>query len=92
MNNFGELLEKLAAKQFDALIGVSESVWLDAKESPYILDTLKKRLDVKLTASGEVCALCSVRPWTSGALPSALNDLARSVHRREHHRGQPRVD
>ncbi len=67
MNNFGELLEKLAAKQFDALIGVSDGVWLDAEEGSYILDTLKKKLDVKLTASGEVHALCSVRPWTSGA-------------------------
>lgn len=46
MNNVGEVLEKLAAKQFDALIGVSEAVWLDAKESPYILDTLKQKLEL----------------------------------------------
>jgi hypothetical protein len=46
MNNVGEVLERLAAKQFDALIGVSEGVWLDAKESPYMLDTLKQKLEL----------------------------------------------
>ncbi len=46
MNNVSEVLEKLAAKQFDALIGVSEAAWLDAKESPYILDTLKQKLEL----------------------------------------------
>jgi len=46
MNNVEEVLEKLAAKQFDALVGVSESVWLDAKESPYLLDVLKQKLEL----------------------------------------------
>jgi hypothetical protein len=46
MNNVGEVLEKLAAKQFDALVGVSESAWLDAKESPYILDGLRQKLEL----------------------------------------------
>jgi hypothetical protein len=41
-----EVLEKLAAKQFDALVGVSESAWLDAKESPYALDGLKQKLEL----------------------------------------------
>jgi hypothetical protein len=46
MKNVAELLENLAAKQFDALVGVSESAWLDAKESPYFLDGLKQKLEL----------------------------------------------
>jgi hypothetical protein len=46
MKNVAEVLEKLAAKEFDALVGVSESAWLDAKESPYFLDGLKQKLEL----------------------------------------------
>lgn len=41
-----ELLEKLVAKDFEGLIGFSEGVWLDAKESPYVLDTQKQKLEL----------------------------------------------
>src|SRR5579863_4430710 len=41
-----ELADKLAAKEFEALIGVAESVWLDAKKSPYMLDTPKQKLEL----------------------------------------------
>ena len=46
MNSVGEVLGKLAATQFDALIGVSEGVWLDAKETPYLVETLKQKLEL----------------------------------------------
>jgi hypothetical protein len=46
MRNVAAVLEKLAARQFDALVGVSESGWLDAKESPYILDGMKQKLEL----------------------------------------------
>jgi predicted HTH transcriptional regulator len=44
MNNVAEVLKKLTAKQFDALIGTPEGAWLDAKESPYVLETPKQKL------------------------------------------------
>jgi hypothetical protein len=42
MNNAQDILDKLATREFNALIGVTESVWLDAKECPYVLDTTKQ--------------------------------------------------
>ena len=41
-----EVLEKLETRDFHALIGIAESVWLDAKESPYLLDTPKQKLEL----------------------------------------------
>lgn len=46
MNPVSEVLEKLAAKDFEGLIGLWESVWLEAKESPYILDAPKQKLEL----------------------------------------------
>ncbi len=91
MNNVGEVLDKLAAKRFDALIGVSGGVWLDAKESPYILDALKQKLEL----AKDVSALAnSVEPVcriggnsqtgndraTIGSLPESLTDSSGQGH------------
>lgn len=46
MNTPQEVVDKLAAKAFDSLIGVAESGWLDAKQSPYVLDTQKQKLEL----------------------------------------------
>lgn len=46
MNNVKEILEKLTAKQFDALLGLYENGWLEAKGSPYVLDSLKQKLEL----------------------------------------------
>jgi hypothetical protein len=46
MNNPRDVLDKLAAGEIDTLIGIAEGVWLDAKESPYILDTTKQKLEL----------------------------------------------
>ena len=46
MDHAREILEKLTARDFDALIGVAESVWLDAKDRPYVFDTTKQRLEL----------------------------------------------
>src|SRR2546423_1265356 len=46
MKSTAEVLEKLEARDFDSLIGIAESVWLDAKETPYPLDTLKQKLEL----------------------------------------------
>src|SRR5260370_41826673 len=46
MNNAQKVLDKLAAGEFNALIGIAESVWLDAKECPYVLDTMKQKLEI----------------------------------------------
>lgn len=40
------VLEKLDAKDFGALVGMAECVWMDAKESPYVLDTPKQKLEL----------------------------------------------
>lgn len=39
-----DVLEKLEAKDFEALIGLVENEWLDAKETPYHLDLPKQKL------------------------------------------------
>src|SRR5580658_3470968 len=46
MNSPKEVLEKLAAGDFQSLIGITESAWIDAKEMPYILDTPKKKMEL----------------------------------------------
>jgi len=46
MNSPKEVLEKLLAGDFQSLIGITESVWIDAKEIPYILDTPKKKMEL----------------------------------------------
>lgn len=46
MNSAQEVLEKLAAGEFAALIGLAECVWLDAKEFPYVFDTTKQKLEL----------------------------------------------
>jgi hypothetical protein len=39
------VLEELAAKNFESLVGVSEGVWLEAKQSPYVFETPKQKLE-----------------------------------------------
>lgn len=46
MNNPQDVLGRLTTGEFNALIGVAESVWLDAKECPYVLDTMKQKLEI----------------------------------------------
>ena len=46
MDQINDILGKLAAGQFDSLIGISEGVWLDAKETPYVLDVPKQKLEL----------------------------------------------
>jgi hypothetical protein len=46
MNNAQDVLDRLTNREFNALIGVAESVWLDAKECPYVLDTMKQKLEI----------------------------------------------
>jgi hypothetical protein len=41
-----EVLEKLEARDFEALIGLAESQWLDAKETPYHLESPKQKLEL----------------------------------------------
>jgi hypothetical protein len=46
MNSPKDILEKLETLDFDALIGLMESEWLDAKETPYHLDSPKQKLEL----------------------------------------------
>jgi hypothetical protein len=46
MSGLQDTLDKLAATDFDGLIGLAECAWLDAKESPYQLDTPKQKLEL----------------------------------------------
>lgn len=41
-----DVLEKLEAHDFEALIGLVESEWLDAKETPYHLDSPKQKREL----------------------------------------------
>jgi hypothetical protein len=41
-----EILAKLMSRDFDSLLGLAESVWLEAKESPYALDVPKQRREL----------------------------------------------
>jgi hypothetical protein len=40
-NSPKEVLDKLVAGDFQNLIGITESVWIDSKQIPYILDSPK---------------------------------------------------
>ena len=46
MNSPNDILQELESGNFDGLIGLPECRWLEAKESPYVLDPLKKRLEL----------------------------------------------
>lgn len=46
MQGVNDVSEKLAAREFQDLIGLTECEWLDAKESPYLLDTAKQKLEL----------------------------------------------
>ena len=75
MDHAGDVLDKPVAGERDSLIGVAEGVWLDAKESPYILDTPKQKLelakDVRAPADARGIIVLgfdttrdpSIRPW-----------------------------
>lgn len=41
-----QVIERLEALEFEALIGLPECVWLDAKETPYHLDSPKQKLEL----------------------------------------------
>ena len=70
-----EVLEKLEAGEFAALIGLIESAWLDAKETPYILDAQKQKLELAkdvtamANAGGGIIVIgfdCEKQPTTAG--------------------------
>ena len=70
-----EVLEKLEAGDFAALIGLTEGDWLDAKETPYILDTQKQKLELAkdvtsmANAGGGLIVIgydCQKQPTTAG--------------------------
>jgi hypothetical protein len=52
MKTSGEILEKLETGDFDALIGVMETEWLDAKRTPYHLGTQKQKLELAQGCNG----------------------------------------
>jgi predicted HTH transcriptional regulator len=77
-----EVLEKLETGDFDALIGLMESEWLDAKETPYHLDTPKQKLEIAkdvtamANASGGIIVIgfdCEKQPTTAGEQISKVN-------------------
>ena len=70
-----EVLEKLEAGDFAALIGLMEGDWLDAKETPYILETQKQKLELAkdvtamANAGGGLIVIgydCEKQPTTAG--------------------------
>jgi len=70
-----EILEKLTACDFEALIGLFESEWLDAKKTPYHLDAdpqkreLAKDVTALANAGGGIIVLgfkCEKLPTTAG--------------------------
>jgi len=70
-----ELLEKLEARDFEALLGLMESEWLEAKETPYHLDSHKQKLELAkdvtalANANGGIIVLgfdCEKLPTTAG--------------------------
>ena len=74
MKSLGEVLEKLDARDFEALIGLVESGWLDAKETPYHLDSPKQKLELAkdvaafANAEGGIIVIgfnCEKEPTTS---------------------------
>jgi hypothetical protein len=69
-----DVLEKLEARDFEALIGLVESEWLDAKETPYHLDSPKQKLELAkdvaafANAGGGIIVIgfdCEKEPTTS---------------------------
>lgn len=46
MNNAQDVLDRLAAGDFGALIGIAECVWIDAKDRPYVLESTKQKLEL----------------------------------------------
>lgn len=46
MNATETVLQKLDTGEFEGLIGMAESEWLEAKESPYPLDTPRQKLEL----------------------------------------------
>ncbi len=69
-----DVLEKLEARDFEALIGLMESEWLDAKETPYHLDSQKQKLELAkdvaafANAAGGIIVIgfdCEKEPTTS---------------------------
>lgn len=74
MKSSGEVLQKLEARDFEALIGLVESEWLDAKEKPYHLDSPKQKLELAkdvaafANAGGGIIIIgfdCEKQPTTS---------------------------
>ena len=70
-----EVLDKLEAGYFEALIGLMESEWLDAKETPYHLETQKQKLELAkdvtsmANAAGGIIVIgfdCEKQPTTAG--------------------------
>lgn len=77
-----EVLEKLETGDFDALIGLMECEWLDAKETPYHLDTSKQKLEIAkdvtamANASGGIIVIgfdCEKQLTTAGEQISKVN-------------------
>jgi hypothetical protein len=56
-----EVLEKLEARDFDALLGLVESGWLDAKETPYHLDSPKQKLELAKDVTAPEPKLAAVK-------------------------------
>jgi hypothetical protein len=46
MNSVQAVLGALEEKRFDSLIGLPECEWLEAKLSPYILDSLQQKCEL----------------------------------------------
>jgi hypothetical protein len=74
MNSPRDVLEKLEAHDFEALIGLVENEWLDAKETPYHLDSPKQKLELAkdvaafANAAGGIIVIgfdCEKEPTTS---------------------------
>jgi hypothetical protein len=75
MNSPKDVLEKLEAGDFDSPIGLLESEWLDAKETPYHLENHKQKLELAkdvtamANASGGIIVLgfdCEKQATTAG--------------------------
>jgi hypothetical protein len=47
-----DVMEKLASKEFDALVGELESDWLECKQSPYRLETDRQKLELAKDIAG----------------------------------------
>ena len=74
MKSPGEVLEKLEGLDFEALIGLVETEWLDAKQTPHHLDSQKRKLELAkdvaafANAGGGIIVIgfdCEKEPTTS---------------------------